>query len=499
MNRATRSTRRGLGILAAALLLTARARALDSTPGESSRALPGLIRVGIPAAPVSALTATSAVSYGWLDPAADLQVSGHRLGATVAAAFQPIPALALAADVRGYVDVFSRPTSGSEANLYGEPRLTARYSLATTERWLWGAEADVRFIGATAPSIYWPATSASIRALLGTRLTQRSWLGAQLGFHLDRSGQVVPDPERVSASDRRTLEMSDWNALQWGVGASHRLTGANTELLAELSGELLVGAGAPGALRSPWQLSLGARQPLGAAFSLSVSADVGLSARGPRTASDLQPIPPRLGCAVGLAWHLGAPAPPAVPEPAPPPSQEAPPEPPRPPPPAVSASSPVSGTVVDEGGRPLPDALVTLTAEGAQPRETRSAEDGRFTFTEVPGVALELRASAAGFDDTRVEISAAGERSSELVLHPSVPAGQVRGRVLDLGGTPVPASIRITPGDHQLEAGSDGSFTIELAPGRYTLELQHPGFAPQQRVIVVRERGVVILNLALGR
>jgi hypothetical protein len=137
--------------------------------------------------------------------------------------------------------------------------------------------------------------------------------------------------------------------------------------------------------------------------------------------------------------------------------------------------------------------------EGAQPRETRSAEDGRFSFTEVPGVALELRASAPGFDDARAEIGPASERSSELVLHPSVPAGQVRGRVLDLGGTPVPASIRITPGDHQLEAGSDGSFTIELAPGRYTLQLQHPGFAPQQRVIVVRERGVVILNLALGR
>lgn len=497
MNRATRSTRWGLGTLAAALVLTAQARALDSTPGESSRALPGLIRVGIPAAPVSALTATSAVSYGWLDPAADLRVSGHRLGATVAAAVQPLPALSLAADVRGYVDVFSRPTSGSEANLYGEPRLTARYSLAASERWLWGAEADVRFIGATAPSIYWPATSASIRALMGTLLTPRTWLGAQLGFHLDRSGQVVPDPERVSASDRRTLEMSDWNALQWGVGASQRLTSANTELLAELSGELLVGAGAPSVLRSPWQLSLGARQPLGAAFSLSVSADVGLSARGPRSANDLQPIPPRLGCAVGLAWHLGTPAPPAAPEP-PPPSREAPPEPPRPPPPSVSAVSPVSGSVVDEGGRPLPDALVTLTVGGAPPRETRSAEDGRFAFTEVPGGALELRASAAGFDDARLEISPEGERSREIVLHPSVPAGQVRGRVLDLGGTAVPASIRITPGDHQLEAGSDGSFTIELAPGRYTLELQHPGFAPQQRVIVVRERGVVILNLALG-
>ncbi|HVZ31684.1 MAG TPA: hypothetical protein VG963_04615, partial [Polyangiaceae bacterium] len=276
MKHASRSTRRGLGILGAALSLTAQVRALDSLPGESSRALPGLIRVGIPVAPASALTAASAVSYGWLDPAADLRVSGHRLGATVAAAVQPLPALSLSADVHGYVDVFSRPTSGSEANLYGEPRLTARYLLPATERWLWGAEADVRFVGAEAPSVYWPATSGSIRALLGTELEPRTWLGAQLGFHLDRSGQVVPDPARVSASDRRTLEMSDWNALQWGVGASRRLTRAKTELLAELSGELLVGAGAPGVLRSPWQLSFGARQPLGEALSLSFSADLGL-------------------------------------------------------------------------------------------------------------------------------------------------------------------------------------------------------------------------------
>jgi hypothetical protein len=499
MKRASRSTRRGLGSLGAALLLTAQAGAVDSTPGESSRALPGLLRVGIPAAPVSMLTATSAVSYGWLDPAADLRVSGHRFGATVAAAIRPLPALSLAADVRGYVDVFSRSTSGSEANLYGEPRLTARYSLAATERWLWGAEVDVRFVGAQAPSVYWPATSGSIRGLVGIQLEPRTWLGAQLGFHIDRSGRVVPDPAQVSASDRRTLEMSSWNAVQWGVGASQRLTSSNTELLAELSGELLVGAGAPGVLRSPWQLSLGARQPLGEALSLLVSADVGLSTRGPRTSSDLQPIPPRLGCAVGLAWHLGAPAVPLAPAAPLPPAREAPPEPAPPPPPSVSVASPVSGTVVDEGGRPLPDALITLTYEGAQTRETRSAEDGRFAFTEVPGVALELRASAAGFDDAQVAIAAAGERTREIVLHPSVPAGQVRGRVLDLGGTPVPASIRITPGDHQFEAASDGSFTLELAPGRYTLELQHPGFAPQQRVIVVRERGVVILNIALVR
>jgi len=497
------STARHAGLIGGALLLMAQAPARGSTPAESGRGLVGLIRVGIPIPALSPVVAAGGVSYGWLDPAADLDVSGQRFGATLGAAVTPLPYLSLALDARGYLDVFPRSSAGSETNLYGEPRLTARFSRALTESTYWGAEAEVRFVGAQAPSVYWPATSGSVRALLGVQLPERTWLGAQLGFHLDRSAALVPDPAKVSASDRRTLESSAWNAVQWGVGVSHRLEHLQTELIGELSGEALVGADAPSVFASPWQLAAGARQPLNEAVSLGVSVELGLSAAQRSSLVDeLRPISSRLTAGVSLLWRLGssparAPAPPSVPE-LPPRAAPVPSLQPNPPA-AVLATTPVLGTVVDEGGRPLPDALIRLAREGAEPTEARSLEDGSFSFAEVPLGSIELRVSAAGFDDVSVSIVQGQERTREIVLHPSVPAGQVRGRVLDLSGAPVLARISITPGEHPVQVSEDGSFSVELAPGRYTVKLEHASFVTQQRVIVIRDRGVVILNIALTR
>jgi hypothetical protein len=38
-----------------------------------------------------------------------------------------------------------------------------------------------------------------------------------------------------------------------------------------------------------------------------------------------------------------------------------------------------------------------------------------------------------------------------------------------------------------------------LAPGRYVVRFEHADFAPQRRNIVVKDKGVVILNIALIR
>ncbi len=96
-------------------------------------------------------------------------------------------------------------------------------------------------------------------------------------------------------------------------------------------------------------------------------------------------------------------------------------------------------------------------------------------------------------------------RTAEIVLRPAVPAGQVRGRVLDLQGTPVNAQITVasetgSPAVSQvIVAASDGSFELDLVPGRYVVRFEHAAFAPQRRSIVVKDKGVVILNIALIR
>jgi hypothetical protein len=412
----------------------------------------------------------------------------------------PLPELSIAVDVRGRLDAFSDGPTGAETNLYGEPRLTARFSRSATPDLFWGAEADVRLVGSEAPSVHWPATSPSLRALLATRLTDRTWLASQLGFHLDRSAEIVTDDAALTATDRRTLSTSSWNALQWGVGASHRLAGLETELVGEISGELLVGGSAPGFARSPWQLSLGARHPLGRSLALLLTAELGLSARDDDDAEGrLNPAQPRAGTGLSIVWRVNPPSreargtapapvpPPVAPEPAPPPA-----------PPAIPVS-PVSGVVVDEGGRPLSDVLVTLERADAEPRRERSFGNGSFRFDEVPEGAIALRAETPGFDPVRIDIAEGGERSREIVLRPAVPAGQVRGRVLSLEGEPIAATVSIQPGNVVVPISDDGSFEIELSPGSYSVRLEHPGYARQRRQIRVHDRGVVILNIALTR
>jgi hypothetical protein len=281
---------------------------------------------------------------------------------------------------------------------------------------------------------------------------------------------------------------------------SHRLGEGGTELLGEITADTFVGSGAPAFLESPVRLGVGARHPLSRSFLLMGSAEASLSQRpSAPDPAELFPIEPRVTATLSLVFRLmpDEPAPP----PPPPVEQEPEPEPAPPEEPAVAEvpSSDVVGTVVDEGGRPLPDVEVTLNREGAEPVKERTAADGSFKFAEVPEGPVQLAIETVGYDPGNVEFAAGEERSREIVMRPAVPAGQVRGRVLDLSGNPVTAKVTISPGDHLVEVQADGSFELELAPGRYTVVFEHPDFTNQRRVIRIVDRGVVILNIALTR
>jgi hypothetical protein len=162
-------------------------------------------------------------------------------------------------------------------------------------------------------------------------------------------------------------------------------------------------------------------------------------------------------------------------------------------------SSPVSGAVVDEGGRALADASVTLEMLGREPHQERTLADGKFEFAAVPEGEASVRVNAPGYEEALVQIAEGKSRVVEVMLRPSVPAGQVRGKVLDLKGNPVKATLRISPGDQLIETQADGSFELELAPGRYTVRFEHEDFGSQRRTISVQNRGVVILNIALSQ
>jgi len=472
-----------------ALVWSGASHATESPPGLTPRALPGIVRLGLPAlAPRGFALATSAAA-GYIDPIGAPPVQGARLGGGLAVGFAPIPELSFGLDFSGRLDLLSTP----EQNAMAEPRLTARGILFGAGPVRFGLEGDVRFVGMAAPSIDWAATSPSLSALIACVPGGRTWIGTTVGFHLDRSAEAVPDPTSVSAGDRITLGASSAPALRTGIGISHRLPSVPLEVLGEFSADLLLGAAAPPLEQSPLRLTAGARYELAPRLALLASADVALSARpSALSGPTLVPIEPRFGGQLALTWNLERQE-----EPAPPAEASAPPPPPPPAPPPIARSA-IHGRVVDEAGAGLADIEVTLeSARGTE--SVRTLADGRFEFANIEdGIEVRLRAEGPGFDAAQAALGPGAEREAELVLYTAVPAGQVRGTVLDLNGRPVAAKITIDPGNSVLEVRPDGSFNIELAPGEYRLRAEHPDFAPQGRVIVVVERGVVILHIALS-
>jgi hypothetical protein len=467
----------------------------QSAIGSTDRALPGVIHVGAPVPAEAFLRVAGGAGYGWYEPFADIEASTHRMSGRIAASISPINELTLGLDIWGRFDT-SSVDGGSETALYGEPRLTGRYALPIHDGLHVGAQADLRIVGAEAPSIKLDAITPALRAQIAARLAPQTWLAAELGFQLDNTENALDEDQPVSTLGNLTIGASSSSSIPWGVGVSHRLTGPKTELLGELSGDILVGADAPRFAESPLRLALGARHPLSEAFSLSGGLNFGLSARNEEAlVGAYVPREPRISALVALGWEWGKKAGPV---------QEAPPpkavekKPPPPPPPVIKTSA-VTGMVVDEGGRPLADVEVILTRQGSEPSTTRTYADGRFEFPEVPDEGnVELVIKTPGFENLKISYAEGEERSREVVLYPALPAGQVRGAVLDLSGKPIPASITITPGDHEVAVKEDGSFELELAPGRYTVRFNHPDYKNQMRVVVVEDRGVVILNIALS-
>jgi protocatechuate 3,4-dioxygenase beta subunit len=172
----------------------------------------------------------------------------------------------------------------------------------------------------------------------------------------------------------------------------------------------------------------------------------------------------------------------------------------------------VTGTVQDEAGSPVADALVSLRpaagrrmggmmiidGDGPEAVEGTTGEDGRFTFTGLPAGSVEIRISRKGFAKYRKDgiDLAGGEGGTDLGKFTLSPGGTVQGLVLDAGGMPVEgAEVRVAEGGGGMRmvmmGGSppsdsgpdgitapDGWFTLEDQPltGKINLSVTRSGF-----------------------
>jgi hypothetical protein len=306
---------------------------------------------------------------------------------------------------------------------------------------------------------------------------------------------VARDPARYRSGDRLSLEVSEFDAVPLGVGAAYRL--GSTELLGELSGDILVGQGAPAFLESPLRLTAGARQRLGENVSLRVLADTSLSSRPAVGVNDpLLPVEPRFQFLIGMAYHwLSGPSlTPTAPSSEPSPAPRA----PAPLAPVALASLEVHVTTLE--GYPLSDATVELLEDEQAIAVPHGQLESYRVEQLVPRSGI-LRVSAARLQTQTqpIELRAGAPLVIEVKLSPAPPTGQVRGLVRSFSGVGLRAKVRVEPLGKEIQTDAAGTFQLDVPPGSYEVVVEAPGHGAQRRRVQVPEDGVVILNADLLR
>jgi hypothetical protein len=179
---------------------------------------------------------------------------------------------------------------------------------------------------------------------------------------------------------------------------------------------------------------------------------------------------------------------------------------------SVDAQRPVRalyGTVRDEAGAPLVEALVTLNASRRDGRRVRTDSAGTFFFGDLRPGAYELGVLRLGFlpQDSTIDLSQSGQEVTITLQRSPATLDSVRilGRrssvhgivVSSRGFTPVPdADVRLMPTSTRTRTGPDGRFAIEdnVRPGAYVLFVKRTSF--QTDLMAVRvppDSGIEVL------
>ena len=83
---------------------------------------------------------------------------------------------------------------------------------------------------------------------------------------------------------------------------------------------------------------------------------------------------------------------------------------------ATQPGGPITGTVLDPSGAPVPNASVRLDASGATVAEYRTANDGRFQFTVDAAGIVRIVVSAPGFAQATEPAPQAAGESLQITL-----------------------------------------------------------------------------------
>ncbi|MEY2937018.1 MAG: hypothetical protein RL033_7767 [Pseudomonadota bacterium] len=465
------------------------------TLGAGWLGTPGYFRVPVVAAAQPGVLLTGGVGYGFTEGQTAAPGGHHRVQGRLAASLSPLPWLDLALGTNLRHDRHADDGRGADQGTVLDSDLHAHAGTLLGPDFHLGGALGAAFTRGDTLGLSLENPRIDL-LLLGAYLPQHQpfSLGVLAGYRYDRTAGVARDPARYRAGDRLSLQVSEFDAVPLGVGGAYRL--GMTELLTELSADVLVGSGAPRLVESPLRWTAGARHRLGDELSLRVVADTSLSARPAVGASDpLLPVEPRFQLLVGMAYQWS-----------PGPAMSTPPEAapvlqPKPVPaaaPVALASVVVRVTTIE--GYALSDATVEILT-GDAVLAVPHGELERYGLEKVPVGEATLRVSAARLltHTQPITLRAGAPLQLEVKLAPAPPTGQVRGLIRSFSGVGLRARVRIEPIGKEIQTDAAGTFQLDVPPGAYEVVVEAPGHAAQRRQVRVPEDGVVILNADLLR
>jgi hypothetical protein len=135
-------------------------------------------------------------------------------------------------------------------------------------------------------------------------------------------------------------------------------------------------------------------------------------------------------------------------------------------------------------------------------RTATTGDDGTFTLADLPPGDVELTIERPGHQPlTRTAtVTAGGDLALDLSLARVKLPSVIRGVIRNYSGQGLPAKVRIEPLGVEVTAAADGTFSVEVPAGTYTLVISHPGYEPQEKKnVAVEDEEVASRNVELRK
>lgn len=395
----------------------------------------------------------------------------------------------------------------------GDPHLHLRIAKAFGANHV-GGQLGVWVPGKDAPSVAASAISVDVRGLVSIPAGPGE-LSFEAGFRLDNSAKSVDKPMSLSLADRVSLGVSDYNA---AFGGAHLQFPAGPKAWVAVEGSLEAFLGDPpagdaalaeGTLLVRGGASAGYQlDPTWSAIAFVEAAKVPGIEMAQVTAGNIPLIPyePVVTGGLGLQARFGGPKatyiekdchkhdPPDCPDL------------------AVPLLADLTGTVIDDAGKPVVGARVTFTLKNSQVPATATDASGTWKVTGVPvgstvggtptieEPAIEVAVAVDGKKPGRatVNVTAGGAITvAPIQLEAALPPGQIKGVVRSQAGKPIAGAV-ITAGDKKTETAADGTFVLDLPPGQYKVTAKS-GSSSQDLDVTIDPNGVALKEFVLKK